>query len=135
MNENEKAAEQELSKDIADLKTAVIQVVESSKQENQLKKAELEVRRAEIESQERLALASIDANKQHHKEHYSLYNKHLVNRYWFIGSLVIATLIFASFAINAGAQDLVTDLTKLILGTGIGAFGGYHYGKSKQKDG
>lgn len=118
--------------DLANLEKAVREMAKANQQEIELKKAELDVRRAEIESNERLGMTSIQANKEHHQEHMRRYNDHLVHRYWFVGAITLGVLIFSTIAIFAGAKDLVADLVKLLGGAGAGAFGGYYYGKSKK---
>ena len=120
--------------DLASLEKAVREIAKANQQEVELKKAELDVRRAEIESNERLGMTSIQANKEHHQEHLRRFNDHLVHRYWFIGAVTLGVLVFATIAIFAGAKELVADLVKLLGGAGAGAFGGYYYGKSKNSN-
>lgn len=112
---------------------ALTQMLEVAQNENEIKRGDQEVRREEITSNERIALASIEAQREYHKENFSRFNAHLVHRYWFVGTVLVCALIFASFAIWAGAKDLVADLAKLVAGVGVGAFGGFHYGKNKSK--
>lgn len=120
------------NRELAELKSSLQQMLDTAQQEHELKKEELDVRRTQIASNEKLGLASIDANKQYHREKYTHFNAHLIHRYWFVGSIVLLVLVFFGFAIHAGAKDLVADLAKLFVGVGVGAFGGYHYGKSNR---
>lgn len=120
------------NKELAELKSSLRQMLDTAQQEHELKREELDVRRAQIVSNEKLGLASIEANKQYHRENYTHYNAHLIHRYWFVGGIVLLVLVFFGFAIHSGATDLVADLAKLFVGAGVGAFGGYHYGKSNR---
>lgn len=112
---------------------ALTQMLEVAQNENEIKRGDQEVRREEITSNERIALASIEAQREYHKENFSRFNAHLIHRYWFVGMVLVCVLTFFGFAIWAGAKDLVEDLAKLIAGVGVGAFGGFHYGKNKGK--
>lgn len=112
---------------------ALKQMVEVAQQEHDIKRGDQDVRREEISSNERIALASIEAQREYHKENFSRFNAHLIHRYWFVGTVLFGILVFSGFAIWAGAKDLVMDLAKLVVGVGVGAFGGFHYGKTKSK--
>ncbi|EMH78145.1 hypothetical protein EHI8A_184020 [Entamoeba histolytica HM-1:IMSS-B] len=114
-----------------ELLRALTKLVEASTLEHEIKQEELAVRRQEIESNEKIAMASISAQRDFHSERFSKYNSHLVHRYWFVGVMTIVICIFAGMAIYLGAKDLVMDLSKLIASMSLGAFGGYHWGKNK----
>lgn len=109
------------------------QMVEMAQQEHDLKRTEQEVRREEISSNERIALASIEAQREYHKENFGRFNDHLIHRYWFIGAVVLMVLLFSGFAVWANAKELVMDLAKLVVGVAVGAFGGFHYGKNQAR--
>lgn len=47
--------------------------------------------------------------------------------------VLVVLLLFAGWAIAAGAKDVVVDLFKIGVGFGAGVFGGFHYGKSRRK--
>lgn len=112
---------------------ALKQMVDVAQQEHEIKRGDQEVKREEITSNERIALASIDAQREYHREHFTRYNAHLIHRYFFLGGVLLIVLLFSAFAIWVGAKDLVMDMAKLVLGVGVGAFGGYHYGKNKSQ--
>tara|TARA_B100000446_G_scaffold87727_1_gene82567 strand:- start:1029 stop:1448 length:420 start_codon:yes stop_codon:yes gene_type:complete len=112
---------------------ALKQMIEVTQQEHDLKRGDQDVKREEIAANERVALASIDAQREYHREHFTRYNAHLIHRYYFLGGVLLIVLLFSAFAIWAGAKDLVMDMAKLVVGVGVGAFGGFHYGKTKNQ--
>lgn len=113
------------------LMVAVKQMVEAGQQEIDVRRGEQDVKREEIASREKIALATIEAQREFHKERFSRFNDHLIHRYWFVGVVMLLVLTFSGFAIWAGAKELIMDLAKLIGGVAVGAFGGFHYGKNK----
>ncbi|MBA1179565.1 hypothetical protein G7008_03525 [Pseudomonas psychrotolerans] len=123
----------EMQKQPKELLQALTKIVEASALEHETKQEELAVRRQEIESNEKIALASIQAQKEFHSDRFSQFNNHLVHRYFFVAAMTIFISIFAAVAIWLGAKDLVVDLSKLVVSLSVGAFGGYHWGKSKGK--
>lgn len=118
-----------------DLMLALTKMVEVSTKEQEVKQEELAVRRQEIESNEKIAMASIEAQKSFHADRWTKYNSHLIHRYIFVIVLLVVIFVFAGAAIYLGAKDLVIDVAKLASSLGLGAFGGYHWGKSKGKIG
>ncbi|WP_159355886.1 hypothetical protein [Methylovorus glucosotrophus] len=106
-------------------------IIEQQQQEVGIKNRELDVREHEISSNERIALASIQAQSQYRADNAGKYNAHLIHRYWFIGTVTFMVLAFAAFAITHESKDIIIDSIKMILGFSAGAFGGYHWGKSK----
>lgn len=121
------------SEGLQDVTDALKQMIEVTQQENDLKRGDQEVKREEIAANQQIALASIDAQREYHREHFTRYNAHLIHRYFFLGAILVIVLVFSAFAIWAGAQDLVMDMAKLVVGVGVGAFGGFHYGQNKSQ--
>lgn len=100
--------------------------------EVEIKRQELVVKEKEIESNERIALKSIDVQAAAQATKYDKFNKHLIHRYVFIGCIVLMILTFAGFALVYGAKELVLDSLKILLGFAAGIFGGFNWGKSKK---
>lgn len=103
-------------------------------QESEIKKQELIVRQKEIESNERIATKAIEAQGAAQTDKFSKYNRHLVDRYWFIGAVLLMILLFCAFALANDGKDLVLDALKMLLGFAAGIFGGFHWGQNKKQD-
>lgn len=101
-------------------------------QESEVKKQELVVRQKEIESNERIATQAIQAQKSIQSEKYQKYNRHLVDRYWFFGAILLMILLFCGYALSNNGKDLVLDALKMLLGFAAGLFGGFHWGQNKK---
>lgn len=114
--------------DARQLTAAVHQLVESTEKQHEIKRAEIEVQSKEIESNEKIALASIQAQREYHSQRFTRYNDHLIHRYFFIGSMTVLVLGFSLGAIWLDAKDLVSDLFKMIVPLVVGLAGGYHWG-------
>lgn len=108
------------------------QLTETQVKDTEVRRHELLVRSQEIESNERIALKSIEAQERNHADHRSQYNRHLIHRYIFV---IIALLIVAAFAVVMtlnGAKDIVVETFKILLAFAGGAYGGFHAGKAKK---
>lgn len=123
-------AEKPQTKDLVEVLTKMAEV---NTREQDVKQAELGVKQQEIESNERIALAAIDAQKSFHSDRWTKYNSHLIHRYVFVCVIAVIVCLFAGLAIYLGAKDLVMDLAKLLASLAIGTFGGYHWGKNNSK--
>ncbi len=118
-----------------DLVEVLTKMAEVNTKEQEVKQAELGVKQQEIESNERIALAAIDAQKSFHSDRWTKFNSHLIHRYVFICVIAVIACAFAGLAIYLGAKDMVMDLAKLVASLAIGTFGGYHWGKNNSKSG
>ncbi|WP_116896410.1 hypothetical protein [Pseudomonas syringae] len=118
-----------------ELVSVLTKMAEANTKEQEVKRHELDVRQQEITSNERIAMAAIDAQKTFHSDRWTKYNSHLIHRYVFFVVLVILSTGFAGMAIWLGAKDVVMDLAKLGSSLALGTFGGYHWGKNKTKGG
>lgn len=83
----------ERDEDTRGLTAAVQQLIESQDRKHEVRQAELQVQGKEIESNERIAMASIEAQSRFHSQRFTRYNAHLIHRYIFIG--VISTFFSA----------------------------------------
>ena len=115
--------------------TALHSFVDAQSKEVEVKKQELEVRSKEIDSNERIAMRSIDAQEKFHTDNRSQYNKHLIHKYVYVAVLVIIVAVFAVFLVKNDAKDLVVEVLKLLMAFGAGAFGGFQAGKNKKDSG
>lgn len=104
-------------------------------QESEIKKQELVVRQKEIESNERIATKAIEAQSAAQTDKFQKYNRHLVDRYWFIGAILLMILLFCAYALSNDGKDLVLDALKMLLGFAAGIFGGFHWGQNKKQSG
>lgn len=114
--------------DARQLAAAVHQLVETREQEYEVKRAELEVQSREIDSNERIAMATIEAQSRFHSQRFTRYNAHLIHRYIFIGVMATLLIAFTLGAIYLQAKDLVLEMFKLLIPLVIGTFGGYQWG-------
>lgn len=99
--------------------------------EVEVRKQEAAVRQSEIESNERIALATIGAQERSQSTRGQWINRHHTTRCLFIGFLVLVVLGFAGFALLNDGKDLVADTIKLGLTFTAGLFGGFHWGRAK----
>lgn len=110
-------------------------MAEANSKEQDVKRHELDVKREEISSNERIAMAAIDAQKSFHADRWTKYNSHLIHRYVFFIVIALVGTGFSALAISMGAKEVIMDLAKLGSSLALGTFGGYHWGKSKAKGG
>ncbi len=108
-------------------------MAEANTKEQEVKRHELDIKQQEIASNERIAMAAIDAQKSFHEGRWAKYNSHLIHRYVFISIFAALVFGFSGVAIHMGAKDLIMDLAKLGASLAAGTFGGYHWGKNKGK--
>ncbi|UTD55922.1 hypothetical protein [Halomonas sp. MS1] len=116
------------SEDAKQLAAVVQQLVETRDSELEIKRAEMEVQGKEIESNERIAMASIKAQSTFHSQRFNQYNAHLIHRYIFVGLMSLVFVVFTLVAIFLEAGDLVLEIFKLMGPLVIGIFGGYQWG-------
>lgn len=111
----------------------VARLTEIQEKDTEVKHQELSIRAKEIESNERIALRSIEAQERTQVDHRDKFNKHLVHRYYYIIAILVVTFIFAGYVFSNGGKDLIIEIIKLVLAFGSGIFGGFQYGKNKKK--
>lgn len=102
--------------------------------ENKTKNLELQIRKQEIASNEKIATKAIDAQQAAQSDKYTKYNKHLSNLYWFIGAVSLIVLVFCGFALKNDGKEIIVESLKVILSFAAGTFGGFHWGKNKKDD-
>lgn len=105
--------------------------IDVQKKEVEVRAQEVQVKAQEVSSNERIALAAIQAKREDNQDGRAQYNKHLIHRYVFVSVLLVAIFVFSGYAINSGAKDIVADLFKMGSSLIIGAIGGYYAGKEK----
>lgn len=111
----------------------VEKVLENQRLEIEAKNNAQQVRLKEIESNEKLALRSIEAQE---RVHTALVRRETTNIAIRIGGFIIAfvlILLFIGYAITHDAKDLVLDLVKMFVPLVIGCVGGFYAGKYKGK--
>ncbi len=114
------------------LVAALDRVLETQNLQIDLKAKELDLRQKEVESNERIAIRSIEAQEKstaHNREHF---NKHLIHRYLFIGGLATLLFVFLGFLLIYGGKDALIEILKIGGSLAIGMFGGYQAGKNKK---
>ncbi len=134
-NENQLAKRQQENNQSERLDIVLKSLQEFAKaqiQETEIRKQELNIRQKEIESNERIANKAIETQRNTLNDKYAKYNRHLVNRYWFILILLGMVLMFAAYALVNNAKDLVIEAMKILLGFTTGLIGGYHWGMNKK---
>jgi len=131
MSEPEQPAQDDDSTGKALSFRSIDKFIDVQSQEVNVRYQEARARRMEIQSNERIALASIAAKSQDRTENRIEFNKHLIHRYCFVAGVLILLFVFAGVAIWLGAKDLVSDIFKMGGGLLVGAFGGYHAGRSR----
>lgn len=102
--------------------------------ENKTKNLELQIRKQEIASNEKIATKAIDAQQAAQSDKYTKYNKHLSNLYWFVGVVLLIVLVFCGFALKNDGKEIIVESLKVILSFAAGTFGGFHWGKNKKDD-
>lgn len=117
----------------------IARLVEVQKHELTVRQQELdlharqdETRRLEIENNAGYALKSLEAQERDLQDQREKYNQMLKTRYWFITMVAIVTCVFCSYAIYAGAKEVIADAIKIILAFAAGGVGGYQFGKNRQ---
>lgn len=112
----------------------VEKIIDNQRLDIEVRKSEQDVKIKEIESNERLALRSIEAQE---KVQTALGKNETTNIMIRVGGFLfafIAILIFIGFAIKNDAKDIVIELMKYIVPLIIGGVGGFYLGKSKGKE-
>ncbi len=105
--------------------------IDVQKKEVEVRAQEAQVKAQEVSSNERIALAAIQAKREDNQDGRAQYNKHLIHRYVFVFLLLVAIFGFSAFAITSGAKEIVADLFKMGSSLIVGAIGGYYAGKEK----
>lgn len=97
----------------------------------ELQSKQLDIKKTEIEANKEIALASIKAQTElssHDRTHEGGQQK---AKYLFTTGIVVIALTAVIILVYLGAEALVSDIVKVVLGFAAGAFGGYQLGKNK----
>lgn len=94
MTEEHEVLEAEGSMKATELVGVLTKMAEANTKEQEVKRHELDVKQQEIASNERIAMAAIDAQKSFHEGRWTKYNSHLIHRYVFITILAVIVLGF-----------------------------------------
>lgn len=109
-------------------------IVNNQEKEILLRQQELELRRQTDSNNFAFANNSLQANLKNLESQRNYDSKETIFRFIFAGILVflLITLIIIGFYLNK--DQAVMEIIKVIMYVGIGAFGGYSYGKSIPKE-
>lgn len=102
-----------------------------------LREKELSVEQERIKSNEKIALASIQAQKEDRLAQMSVISKFEMIKYIFGGGISIGIFAVIGYAMYSGNTQFAIELAKLIVPLIVGLIGGYGLGKHKsnnQKD-
>lgn len=122
-NRQEKPNEQQLVRVVGDL-------VESQKRSHQLKEQELKLEQEKIRSNEKIALASIEAQKGDRVEQMSLFAKIEGKKYITIWVIVVAVVLIILVAIWKDKTDFALEVLKIGGALLAGYFAGFNKGKA-----
>lgn len=122
-NRQEKPNEQQLVRVVGDL-------VESQKRSHQLKEQELKLEQEKVRSNERIALASIDAQKGDRVEQMGLFAKIEGKKYVTIWLITGAVVLIVLVAIWREKTEFALEVLKIGGALLAGYFAGFHKGKA-----
>jgi hypothetical protein len=96
-----------------------------------LQESELDLKKTEIEANTRIALASIEAQREAVTHDHNAEGSQQKSKFQY-ATLIIAIVMATIIALVwLGAKDLVSDIVKVALGFAGGILGGYQWGKNK----
>jgi len=111
----------------------VKQFVENQRVEGELRKAELELRKKQLDYSHQYALRLLDVKKEdladQRKHSQKVISKNILV---ILGSLIVL-LFFGGYCIWLGKDEILKEIFKAIIVALPTAFGGYYYGYSKGK--
>lgn len=114
---------------------AVERLAATQAEDIEVKRQELTIRSQEISSQERIAIASIQAQERTVSGNRGDYNKHLIHKYIFVIVVLLVVGGFAGFLFVNDGKELVSEALKALLFFAAGALSGYGYkGRSKDEE-
>lgn len=122
-NRQEKPNEQQLVRVVGDL-------VESQKRSHQLKEQELKLEQEKVRSNERIALASIEAQKGDRVEQMGLFAKIEGKKYVTIWLITGAVVLIVLVAIWREKTEFALEVLKIGGALLAGYFAGFHKGKA-----
>lgn len=95
------------------------------------KRAELEIRRHEIEANKEIALASIAAQKDDIVKRGDVFASVQKGRLWLFGGIAFLVAIVIIFAMYTGQTDIAIKLIEIGGAVLLGYFAGFHRGKAQ----
>lgn len=104
-------------------------MVKAQKANTAIKEKELAIESDRIKSNERLALASIDAQKQDRLAQMRIVSKFEGFKYMLWGAFVVGVFSFAVYAMHSQNTTFFMDVLKMAAPLVAGALGGYGYGR------
>lgn len=96
-----------------------------------VKEKELEVEKKRIESNEKIALASIEAQKEDRLAQMNTISKFELAKYIIIGIAIFGSVLLVGFGMYTGHTAFIIELSKMIVPLLIGLFSGYGIGRYK----
>lgn len=111
----------------------VKQFVENQRVEGELRKAELELRKKQLEYSHQYALRSLDVQKEDFADQRKYSQKVISKNILVILGSLILLLVFGGYCLWLGKDEILKEIFKAIIVALPTAFGGYYYGYSKGK--
>ncbi len=109
----------------------VRELVKVQKTNNAVKEKELSIEQERIKSNEKIALASISAQKEDRFAQMSIISKFEIAKYIIIFTIIIVVTIVVWHSMGTGNTDFIIELAKMLIPLIAGCFGGYGYGRYK----
>ena len=132
-NQEEPKPPSERRKNQAEMIDAISAIVSSQKEEHEIKRDELALRREELVEHSKFACMSLEVQAKDRKEHRDCYVKLLREKYLFGGAMFIVLLVAMGWLVAHGQAAIATDILKVGVGIVTGSISGFYVGKSKPR--
>ena len=122
--------EQQNLPEVANQEVMMKELIQLQQQELLLKKEELTIRREEIQANERLAKASIEAKQQTDLKHGDIFTLLQKGKLCLTALIALFVLIIVIYAMHSGNTDFALEVLKIGGALVAGYFAGFGRGKS-----
>ncbi|WP_315569447.1 hypothetical protein [Haemophilus parahaemolyticus] len=118
----------------AQLLAEMREMLKVHKQINSSKEKELQVEQERIKSNEKIALASIQAQKEDRLAQMDLFSRFQVIKYVFGGVISVGVFVLVWYAMKTNNTEFAIELAKMLIPLIVGLIGGYGLGRHKSNN-
>lgn len=118
----------------AQLLAAMRDMVKVQQANQSVKEKELQVEQERIKSNEKIALASIQAQKEDRLAQMDLFSRFQVIKYVFGGVISVGVFVLVWYAMKTNNTEFAIELAKMLIPLIVGLIGGYGLGRHKNNN-
>lgn len=128
MGDNEK--EKDRSTQLAPVQ--VREFLDNQRRELEIRAGELQLKSQEDSHAFEHAGKALEAQERDRKDERQFKLKAAKHRYWFVGALVLVSILFILSLVYMGKDQMATEIVKAAVYLASGAIGGFFYGRGKR---